>query len=53
MIITLLSTNHSRSFSNGLRIRSGATRWATTGIATVEMAITVNTAMTTAARPTE
>ena len=29
MIVTLFSTNHSRSLSNGPRIRADATRWAT------------------------
>ena len=51
MIATLFSTSHSRSLSNGPRIRVGATRWATTGTATVDVAIAVNTTMTTAARP--
>ena len=51
MIATLFSTSHSRSLSNGPRIRAGATRWATTGTATVDVAIAVNTTMTTAARP--
>ena len=41
MIVTLFSTNHSRSLSNGPRIRADATRWATTGTATVEVAIAV------------
>ena len=31
MIATLFSTSHSRSLSNGRRIRAGATRWATAG----------------------
>jgi hypothetical protein len=50
MIATLFSTSHSRSLSKGARIRAGATRWATTGTATVDVAIVVNTTMTTAAR---
>jgi hypothetical protein len=49
MIVALFSTNHSRSLSNGPRIRADATRWATTGTATVELAIAVNNTMTTAA----
>jgi hypothetical protein len=49
MIATLFSTSHSRSLSNGPRIRADATRWATTGTATVEVAIAVNSTMTTAA----
>ena len=47
MIATLFSTSHSRSFSNGPRVRDGATTLATTGTATVEVAIAVNTTMTT------
>ena len=49
MIATSFSTSHSRRLSNGPRIRADATRWATTGTATVEVAITVNKTMTTAA----
>ena len=49
MIATLFSTSHSRSLSKGPAIRAGATRWATTGTATVEVAIAVNNTMTTAA----
>ena len=49
MIVTLFSTSHSRSLSNGPRIRADATRCATTGTATVEVAIAVNTTMATAA----
>jgi hypothetical protein len=47
MIVTAFSTSHSRSRSNGPRIRDGATTLATTGAATVEVAIAVNPTMTT------